>query len=420
MKIKAVRLHGVEDLRVDEFELPALGDDEILAEVVTDSICMSSHKLALQGEKHKRVRHKLAEEPIIVGHELCGTIKEVGSKWADKFKPGMRFTIQPALNYQGTQWAPGYSYRWVGGNATHVILPNEVMEMDCLLEAKADSFFVSSLAEPVSCVIGGFNAMYHTEQGSYEHKMGIVEGGSLALLASVGPMGLGAIDYAIHADRKPKRVVVTDIDQARLDRAASLLTVEDAAANGVELHYVNTGTVDDPVAHLIALNEGELYEDVIVFAPVRPVVEMGDALLAVDGCMNFFAGPTDTGFMATVNFYGVHYLNHHYVANSGGNNDDLVEALKLMGEGRLKPEVMVTHIGGLNAVPDTTVNLPKIPGGKKLIYTHKNLDLVGIDEFEARGATDPFYAELDRICKAHNGLWSKEAEDYLLENAPNI
>ena len=33
---------------------------------------------------------------------------------------------------------------------------------------------------------------------------------------------------------------------------------------------------------------------------------------------------------------------------------------------------------------------------------------------------DPLFAELDRICAAHNGLWSKEAEDYLLANAPKV
>ena len=45
---KAVRLYGKNDLRLDEFELPEIKDDEILAKVVSDSICMSSHKAAMQ------------------------------------------------------------------------------------------------------------------------------------------------------------------------------------------------------------------------------------------------------------------------------------------------------------------------------------------------------------------------------------
>ena len=33
MKTKAVRIYGVMDLRLDEFELPAIGDDEILLQI---------------------------------------------------------------------------------------------------------------------------------------------------------------------------------------------------------------------------------------------------------------------------------------------------------------------------------------------------------------------------------------------------
>ena len=58
MKTKAVRLYGKEDLRLEEFELPEIKEDEILARVVSDSICMSSFKAAEQGEagRHRRER----------------------------------------------------------------------------------------------------------------------------------------------------------------------------------------------------------------------------------------------------------------------------------------------------------------------------------------------------------------------------
>ncbi|HET7838895.1 MAG TPA: zinc-binding dehydrogenase [Rectinemataceae bacterium] len=420
MKTKAVRIHGVDDLRLEEFELPAIKDDEILARVVSDSICMSSHKLAMQGDKHKRVRSPLAARPVIIGHEFCGELVEVGAKWSRQFKPGQRFAIQPALNYKGTLWAPGYSYEHIGGDATYIVIPAEVREMGCLLEYKAEAFFMGSLAEPVSCIVGAYHAQYHTRGGSYVHEMGIVEGGSLALLASVGPMGMGAIDYAMHADRRPSRVVVTDIDEARLARAASIFTVAEAKRCGVELHYVNTKDMADPVAHLKGLNGGRLFDDVFVFAPVKQVVELGDRLLGPDGCLNFFAGPTDTGFSASFNFYNVHYESHHLVGTSGGNTDDIVESLEMMADGRLNPVAMVTHVGGLNAVPETTISLDKIPGGKKLIYTHKRLDLVALADFAERGRKEPFYAELARIVAANNMLWCKEAEDYLLAHAPEI
>ena len=239
----------------------------------------------------------------------------------------------------------------------------------------------------------------------------------MAILAGAGPMGLAAIDYILHCDRKPGFLVVTDISDERLNRAEKLLTVEDAAKNGIELKYVNTAKVDDPVATLRSFTDDKGYDDVLVFAPVKPVVEQGDAILGFDGCLNFFAGPSDPNFSAEFNFYNAHYQFTHIVGTSGGNTDDMIESLEMMSKDLINPALLVTHVGGLNAVPETTLNLPTIPGGKKLIYTHLNFDLTAIDDFAEKGSENPMFAELDQICKKHDGLWSIEAETFLLENA---
>ena len=416
MKTKAVRLYGKNDLRLEEFELPEIKDDEILAKVVTDSICMSSYKAAYQGPDHKRVPNDVAENPIIIGHEMCGELVQVGKKYKGKFHAGQRFSLQANLNHPNLPYAaPGYSFKYVGGNAQHIIIPKEVMEMDCLLIYSGDSFFQGSLAEPVSCIIGAFHAMYHTKMGSYVHHMEIKEGGNMAILAGVGPMGLGAIDYAVNQPIKPKKLVVTDINDARLERANEIYSTEWAASHGVELSYVNTGNVDDPVEYLKSLIDGDGYDDVFIFAPVKPVIEQGDAILGLDGCLNFFAGPTDKQFSATFNFYNVHYAATHVVGTSGGNTEDMKEALQMSSEGTLNPASMVTHIGGLDSAAETTINLPKIPGGKKLIYTGIAMPLTAIDDFESEG-----YPKLAEICKANKGLWCKDAEDYLLANSIKI
>jgi threonine dehydrogenase-like Zn-dependent dehydrogenase len=424
MKTKAVRLYGVNDLRLEEFELPAIKEGEILAKIVSDSICMSSYKAASQGAGHKRVPNDVADNPIIVGHEFCGEILEVGGKWADQFKVGDKFSIQPALFDEdgpvGVLSAPGYSYPYIGGNAQYIIIPEEVMRNNCLLPFDGEAFYLGSIAEPMSCVIGAFHANYHVKPGTYVHEMEIVEGGACAILAGVGPMGLGAIDYAIHREHKPGLLVVTDIDDARLKRAQELFPVEEAKANGVELVYVNTAEKGKDVEYLKFLTpKGEGFNDVFVFAPVAPLIAQADEMLAMDGCLNFFAGPSNPGFSAKLNFYNVHYAYTHITGTSGGNNDDMVEALDCMSKG-LDPAGLITHIGGLNAVAETTLNLPNIPGGKKLIYTHKNLPLTAIDDFAEKGKTDPFYAELAKLVEKTKGLWNLEAEAYLLKNAPEI
>jgi L-sorbose 1-phosphate reductase len=420
MKTKAVRIYGKKDLRLEEFELPQMKDDEILASVISDSICMSSHKAALQGADHKRVPDDIHLNPTIIGHEFAGVILEVGSKWQSKFRKGQKFSIQPAMNQMGTLNAPGYSYRFIGGDATHVIIPSIVMEADCLLPYDGEAFFPASLSEPMSCIVGAFHASYHTPPGTYKHEMGIRKGGNMAILAGVGPMGLGAIDYALHQDHKPALLVVTDMDDNRLARASSIFTSDHAEKEGVKLVFVNTGKMKDPAKYLRDLTGDKGFDDVFVFAPVKQVVELGDSILGIDGCLNFFAGPVNPEFKAEFNFYNVHYSFTHIVGTSGGNTDDMRESLKLMGEGKINPAIMITHIGGLDSVVNTTLNLPQIPGGKKLIYTNISLPLIALSKLGEMGKKDPLYEGLHRIVSQNDYIWSHEAEKYLLANAKPI
>jgi threonine dehydrogenase-like Zn-dependent dehydrogenase len=420
MKTKAVRIYGKKDLRLDEFALPDMKEDEILAHVISDSLCMSSHKAALQGADHKRVPDDIHINPTIIGHEFAGTIVEVGKKWQHKFHKGQKFSIQPAMNKMGTLNAPGYSYRYIGGDATYIIIPAIVMEADCLLPYYGEAFFPASLSEPMSCIVGAFHASYHVHPGTYIHDMGIKEGGNMAILAGVGPMGLGAIDYALHQDRKPGLLVVTDIDENRLSRASCLFTPEHAAKEGIRLIYVNTGNKKDPAGYLRDIAAGKGFDDVFVFAPVKPVIEQGDAILGFDGCLNFFAGPVNPEFRAEFNFYNVHYAFTHIVGTSGGNTDDMNESLKLMAEGRINPAVMITHVGGLDAVVDTTLNLPHIPGGKKLIYTNISMPLVSLYDLGELSKTGKLYKGLHDIVSNNDYIWSLEAEKYLLANAKPI
>ncbi len=224
-------------------------------------------------------------------------------------------------------------------------------------------------------------------------------------------MGVGAIDYAISCNIRPSLIVVSDIDDDRLKRAAQIFPPQKAEKNGIKLIYANTTDAD----YLMSLTNGHGYDDVFVYAPVASVVELGDCILAKDGCLNFFAGPTNPEFKAAFNFYNVHYASTHVVGTSGGNTDDMVEALSMMEKGLIDPAAMITHIGGLDCVIETTLNLPKIPGGKKLIYTNIEMPLTAIADFAELGKNNEIFAELAKIVAQNNGLWCAKAEKHLLE-----
>ncbi len=420
METRAVLMYGKNDVRVEKFELPEIKEDEILARVVSNSICMSTYKAVIQGTEHKRVPEDVHKRPIITGHEFSGEIVKVGKKWSDQFKAGDKYAIQPALNYKGSPYSPGYSYPYFGGNATYIVIPKEVMELGCLLKYNGEGYFEASLAEPMSCIIGAYHANYHTRFAEYVHDMDIKEGGNLALLGAAGPMGLGAIDYAINRERKPKLLVVTDLDKGRLSRAEKILNVESAKEKGVKLVYFNPSEMQNPVQEMRDLTDGKGFDDVFAFTPVKPLIEQADQLLGKDGCLNFFAGPVDQEFSASLNFYNVHYMQTHIVGTSGGSTDDMKESLEMTKNNMIDPAVMITHIGGLEAAKEANLYLPKLEGGKKLIYPGIEMPLTDITEIGKDEKATKYEKKLGEIIDAYNGLWSNEAEAYLLKNSDHF
>ena len=158
--------------------------------------------------------------------------------------------------------------------------------------------------------------MIDFEHVSKEYK----KGGKLAIMAGAGPMGLGALTYALHRDVRPSMVVVTDVNEDRLARAEALFPpAEVKEKDGIDLHFVNTGKMENPAAELREMTGGTGFDDVFCYAPVAAVVELCSAVLGRDGCLNFFAGPTDKQFSAKMNFYDVHYNSTHVMGTTGGN-----------------------------------------------------------------------------------------------------
>ena len=418
MNTKAVRIYGVKDLRLEEFELPTMRDDEIEARIVTDSLCMSTYKVSNQGEKHKKLPNDLKNHPVIMGHEFCGMITKVGEKWKHLYKPGDCFVAQPNLGRADT-FSLGYSFPYVGGEATNVVIMNEAIEKGCLLPYKGEGFFEGALVEPLSCIVAGFKANFHLrDRNDYDHTMGIKEGGALAILGGTGPMGFLAIDYAIHNEKRPKHLVVTGRTQSKLDMAKRLYPVEEAAKYGVTLTYVLTADEDDIVEELKALTpDAKGFDDIFLMAAKERLVTQAEQLLAYDGCLNFFAGPADSKFASTINFYNIHYNATHFVGTSGSNTQDMKDAIALIENKTVNVAKIATHIMGLNHVCESILNLPKMPGGKKIVYSGKEFPVTDVSAF---GENNELEKHLKELVDAHDGLWNAEAEQYFLEHAKDI
>lgn len=404
----AVRLYGAEDLRVETFELPELGADEVLIHIIADSVCASTYKAVKQGTAHKRVPEDIAENPIIIGHEMCAEIVELGSE-VTGWNVGQKIVIQPALKLENGH-DPGYSYPYIGGNSNYAIVPRIVLERDCMIAWDGDCFYKGSLVEGIGCSLRGYKGMYHYDYETYTRIDSTKEGGRVAVLGGAGPMGLASAALGVFYG-KASKVVVTDINQERLDYAASMFPPEAAAKVGCELEYINTANTDLP---------DQYFSDVFVMTPVASLLTQAEKICETDGCINFFAGPAIHDLQGSLNLYRIHYDGIHLLGTAGSIPEDTKDTLHLIETGTIDPSILVSHILGLNAVPEAVMGMAKPDGLKKVCYNDIDIPLVAIKDFEKLGQTDPLYAELDKIVKAHNGLWCKEAEDYLLAHAPKL
>jgi L-sorbose 1-phosphate reductase len=412
MKTQAVRLYGKNDLRLESFELPPISDDEVLVSVIVDSICMSSLKLVNQGENHKKTPPDLKNNPVIIGHECCGDIVQVGKNWQHKFKKGQKYVIQANLQLIDSPYCVGYSYPNTGGCATYMIVNHDVLKQNCLIPYDGKTYFEGALVEPLSCVIGAFNANYHLKPDSYDHLMGIKPNGELLILGGTGPMGMLAIDYALGGDIKPQKVVVTGRSKEKI----ALLKKLYPSRNGVELEFIDISDSEDQLSLLQNTSSKNCFDDIFIFLPSKDLIHLASQLLAFDGCLNFFAGPQNKNFEAEINFYDVHYNFTHIVGTSGGNPDDMHSAVKLIESGKVDVAKIVSHIMGIDQACQITQRQNEIKGGKKLVYTHKKFEIKGLDSL-TDNADD---ITLKKILDKNHGIWSKEAEDFVLSHFPDI
>ena len=193
--------------------------------------------------------------------------------------------------------------------------------------------------------------------------------------------------------------------------------MEDAAKHGVELHYVLTPKGSDFVNELKALTPGgKGFDDIFLMVAQEDMVTKSEAMLAWDGCLNFFAGPSDSKFSSSINFYNVHYNATHFVGTSGSNTQDMKDAIVCIENKVVDLAKIATHIMGLNDVCESIMQLPQLPGGKKIVYSQKNYPITDVNTF----AGGEFEQTLKEIVEKHNGLWSAEAERYFLEHCAEI
>ena len=175
--------------------------------------------------------------------------------------------------------------------------------------------------------------------------------------------------------------------------------------------------MENLAAELREMTGGTGFDDVFCYAPVAVVVELCSAVLGRDGCLNFFAGPTDKQFSAKMNFYDVHYnsnacYGHDRRQHRGYDRIARADRLWPHRPGGYGDAYRRSGCGSR----DYAQSAEDSGRQKADLQSHLTMPLTALTDLRAKGAEDARFTALADIVDAHNGLWCPEAEEYLLAN----
>jgi len=326
-KMKAAVMYKPKDLRIEEVDIPAIADDEVLIKVMAVGIC---------GSDIPRVNEFGAHiSPIIPGHEFAGEIVEVGAG-VEGFSAGDKVTVPPLIPcYQCGPCQMGeyslcedYSYygsRCNGAFAQYV----NVKGNNLLKVADSISYECAATADPLA------NAMHGLKRADFKK-------GDTVCVYGVGAIGL----YMVQAAKAmgAGKVAAVDISEEKLESAKQ--SGADAVFNGL-----NKDVADQVTKYF---GDGA---DVVADVTGAPIAQHNAILSAAKMGRVVILGISHQGLQLSEK--AVDNIMRRQISVIGSWNSfskpfpgwEWTEGVKMMEEGKLNCDPVVTHRLPLDEAP---------------------------------------------------------------------
>ncbi len=340
----AARMYGRNEIRIERVPIPVPGEGEILVKVASAAICGTDVRMITYGSAGIDESH-----PRILGHELAGTIAEIGPG-VKGYRTGQRVAVAPNMGcgicdtcVKGNgHLCPDYKALGInldGGFAQYCLIPREAVRGGnvCLLEDGV-SFDEAAVNEPLSCVYNGF------EQAR-------IHPGDLVLVVGAGPIGLMHCALALMAGAV---VFLNDLSMERLAEAKKLYPAIRLIAGDLK-------------EGLMSGTRGKGADVVITACPVPAVQSQALELAALGGRIIFFGGIAAEKEPVPINTNLIHYKQ---LLVSGTTRASLIQyrrTLAFISEGVLDVKSMITAHFPLEQFPIALEKAHKGEGLKNVI-----------------------------------------------------
>ncbi|MFP7170486.1 zinc-dependent dehydrogenase [Terribacillus sp. 7520-G] len=343
--MKAAIFHGPGRLKVEDVIKPDIEENEVLLRVNASAVCGTDVRI-FEGKKTKGVR-----TPSVIGHELVGTIEEVGASVAG-FSKGDRVGVMPVIpcrrcyyclnkreNVCANRTAIGYEYD--GGFAEYVKIPNAALSAGNLVKIPDHITFEEAVVtEPLACCING-------------QKKAKVKMGDVVVVMGGGPIGLMHVQLAKLSGAKS--VILSEPIEHRREKGL--------AAGAKYAIDPNQESLKDVVSR----ETDTLGADVVIMAiGVPALVNTGIGLLKKGGTLNLFAGFTK-GVLSEVDPNVIHYNEITINGTSALTRADYHEALSLISSGSINTAVITTTGYKLENIEQAILDVRNGSGMKTVI-----------------------------------------------------
>ena len=303
------------DIRLEDFPKPTIADDEALLQVEASGICGSD---VMEWYRRDKV-------PLVLGHEVAGVIKEVGSQVKD-FKVGDRVAATHHVPCGKCEFCQNghetvcdllrKTHFYPGGFCEFLRLPSVNLRLGTFRISKNVSFEEATFVEPLGCALRG-------------QRLARMKKGKKVLVVGSGMAGLLHIKVARYLGAKT--IVATDIDSFRLKKAKEFGA--DAVINAKE----------DVPQKVLQANDGRLADLVIVCAGAQAAFEQGLKSVERGGTVLIFTAAVKEACLP-VSTNEIFWRNEVTLLSSyAAAPQDLKEALKLISQKKIIVEDMITH-----------------------------------------------------------------------------